>query len=358
MRLLPILLAALLAGCAGLRGDAVAPAWRVAVDAPPPAGLAAIARPLADGDVVVVGGQDGFAHLLRLADGRELRRVAVDGPVEAGAARIGGLWLVADEAGRVHAFDGRGRERWRLEERAPVAALACAREACALVTADGRVRAFDARGRTRWIWADPKGAGLIERVLAPPRLAGDRWLVALPSGDVAALDAADGHPLWRATVADNRGVVRISGLKALVGAPARTGDGWVVPVAGGRLHWLDGHGRTVRTRPPASRADVLARGGRLWVGGEDGALYLLDAASGRTRWKLPLGEAPIAGLAPGRGCTWAVNTAGLVACVDDAGHVRLRLRLPEPVAAPPAADGRGGVLVLDRTGGLARIAPR
>ncbi len=350
--------ALLLAGCAAWRPQGAALVWRVPADAPQPAGLGAVAAPAVHEKTVLVGGQDGFLHWIRLTDGHEFRRKALRGPVEVGPVYADGLWIVADEAGEVLALDTHAHVRWRVQERAPVVALRCAGRRCVLVTADGRVRALDTQGRTQWIWADPKGAGLMERVLAPPQWAQDHWLVALPSGDLAALRADEGTLLWRVQAADNRGVVRISELKALVGAFARLADDWVVPVAGGELLWLAPDGRIVRKRALAARANVLVQQKQVWVGAEDGALYLLDAASGRTLWKLKLDEAALVGLVPGADCTWAVSATGLVACVDEEGHVRARVRLPEPVAAPPVADGQGGVLVLDRTGGLARITQR
>ena len=351
---------ALLAGCASLSGDGAAVLWRVPVDAPVPAGLAPVARPCVADGLVVVGGQDGFVHWLRLADGHELRRRALGAPVEVGAVRTGSHWLVADESGRVHALDDAGRDRVILTEAAPVVGLACHADACLLVTADGRVRAFSAAGSTQWIWADPKGAGLITRILARPVFAAGRWIVALPSGDLVALDARNGLPLWRAPLADNRGVVRISELKALVGMPARAPSGvWFAPVAGGPLARIaDADGRIVQRRAIPARADVLVAEGRVWLGGEDGALYALDAATGRTIWRRALGRAPLVGLVPAREGVWAVDAKGGVALVDGSGKVRARLALPAGVVAPPAGDGGGGLVVLDRLGGLARIVAR
>jgi len=228
----------------------------------------------------------------------------------------------------------------------------------------------------RWRYAgmEAERASPAENVVVRgDRLYAVRWVSA--GGAVVAIDTAVGEPVWESPLARPGYLVvdggRVYCVTSGEGGPALvalgTADGrpawryragshgvalWLsppVPLAGGRVAWTVGPtvhvldaatGRSAWTRalPEGPLSAVVVAGEDLLVAGR-GALYGLDPASGRERWRTPYGAplAPTAAplLAVGGPRTYVAGAergiGGRLLCLDGRGRRLLwTRRVPRP----------------------------
>jgi outer membrane protein assembly factor BamB len=154
------------------------------------------------------------------------------------------------------------------------------------------------------------------------------------TGQVIALDAGDGHILWRyATAPVESSPLVVAGL-VVVGA--RDGFVYALDVRTGRVAWRFRTGAAVK-------GSAAAAGATIYIGSYDGHVYALVARTGRLRWRA----------GPGRGAFYATPavagrsvfiaaTDGAVYALDAAtGRRRWTRRLPSFVYSSAAvAAGR------------------
>lgn len=111
-----------------------------------------------------------------------------------------------------------------------------------------------------------------------PIVAGGRVFVATHGGNVYALDARDGHALWRFEAAG-----------PFLHAPAAAGDRIVAASADGNVYGLTAPRGTLAWRagpfPGGFSASPLINGGAVFVGSRGGEFVAIDLASGIVRWK-------------------------------------------------------------------------
>lgn len=215
-------------------------------------------------------------------------------------------------------------------------ALLATSDAVVTLSADGTVRCFAAEdGSRRWL------AMLDGGVTASAALASGRLIVPTSAG-VVALDVADGHEVWKVPAA--------YGCRA---APAVVGSRVFVALRNQSVMGLD-----VRTGEPrverklAPQGAVLADADLLVFGTEDGTFRSVDPDSGKDRWKIDLGGAPVMGptlAAPGVIVVMARDREIQALRVSD-GKTAWQKRLPALSPSESVAASAGRVFLTDTSG--------
>jgi outer membrane protein assembly factor BamB len=197
-----------------------------------------------------------------------------------------GTTYVGNTGGGAYAIDARGRQRWALQRGNAVWTTPA-------VGADGTTYwgsldlaafAVGPDGRERW------STGTGGYVVSSPALAADGRTVYVASfdGRLYALDAGTGAVRWSfatgahvysspALQEDARGRLRAIVIASTDGAVYGLGPD-------GRERWRFDTGEPIRSSPVLGRAPSGRGAHVVYVGGGDGRLYALDAATGRRRW--------------------------------------------------------------------------
>lgn len=296
-------------GAAGVRYGGVR--WRVATEGP------VRSTPAIAGGTVYVGSGDLGLYAIDLETGAVEWRTEAPGPVDASPAVTGGVVLAADRAGGFFAVDrASGETLWRVESGPPVPMP----------------------------WGGESG----DLYTASPAVAGGTAVFGGADGKVYAVDVVSGEVLWTHAT-DGR--VRAS--PAIVDGVVYTGgtDGsmYAIALADGRRIWrFDTRGRTLDSsdfgydrRTITSSPTVVD--GVVYFGSRDGALYAVDAATGRFRWRAPHDDTSwsIASPAVVDGVVLdASSDARFVRGVDaETGEERWRVDTPSIVWSSPVVAG-------------------
>lgn len=240
--LLAVAAAALLAGCSVMPQLSALPFLGGAADKPKPAELqpnpgllgvsqawtARIGRvelPLGvavNGNTLTLAASDGAVVALDAASGRELWRANAGAPVAAGVGSDGNTAAVITRQNDLVAFAG-GKELWRqkltaLSYTPPLVAGA----RVFVLAADRSVIAFD--GQTgRRLWTQQRQAEPLVLRHAGVLLAVGDTLVAGQGGRMAGLNPLNGSIRWEVAIATPRGINEIERLADLVGGASRVG---------------------------------------------------------------------------------------------------------------------------------------
>ncbi|MGV3570126.1 MAG: outer membrane protein assembly factor BamB [Ramlibacter sp.] len=176
-----------------------------------------------NGSTVTLASADGAVVALDGATGRELWRANAGAPIAAGAGSDGTTAAVITRNNDLVAFAG-GRELWR--QRLPALSYTPPLVAGARVfvlAADRSVAGFDGQtGRRLWT-QQRQGEPLVLRQAGVLLAVGDT-LVAGQGGRMAGLNPLNGTIRWEAPIATPRGINDIERLADLVGGVSRTGN--------------------------------------------------------------------------------------------------------------------------------------
>ncbi|MBL6697151.1 MAG: outer membrane protein assembly factor BamB [Proteobacteria bacterium] len=273
------------------------------------------------GDSILVGASEGLVMRLSADSGAEIWRATVSGEVLSAPQGDGRYVIAQTYDGKLMGFDYEtGETRWTYTSDVPVLTLRGTGTPMILGDnaiagfADGKVVAVNLRsGNVAWEArvAIPQGRSEIERIVdidGSMALQGSELYVASYQGRLAAIDTRSGRRLWQRNVSSVSGVgvgfgnVYVADDDGTVSAFLRNGQGvrWQnielgfrelsrpTPVNSyvavvdfeGYLHLLsqvDGEivGRT-KVDSSGARADMIARGNRLFVYANDGALKAYD----------------------------------------------------------------------------------
>jgi outer membrane protein assembly factor BamB len=269
------------------------------------------------GDLAIVGTPNGRVIALDSASGRELWRAAVSSEVLGPPAADWDVVVVQTLDGKISGLDAStGARRWMHDSSMPLLTL---RGSAPIVLTEGVAYAALANGRILAIKADngtvlwegrvanPQGQSDIERVVdieGRPLVIGATIYAVSYQGKLAALGLSNGRLLWSREassymgVAEGFGNLYVSGadgvltayeqnggavrwqndqlLRRQLSTPAAFSSYVAVGDFEGYVHFLsqvDGHlmGR-VRADSDGVRADMIARGNRLYVYDNDGGL--------------------------------------------------------------------------------------
>jgi len=375
LRLLLLMLAALVSGCAMLPsflgGRPERP--RPAELAPTPALLGIrqawsarvgeVRLPLStavSGNQLVVASSDGVVVALDASSGRDLWRVNVGAPVVAGVGTDGSVAAVVTQANELVALSS-GQPLWRqkLHVQSYTAPFVAGGRVF-VVGADRSVAAFDGKtGRRLWLQQRP-GEPLVLRQPGVLLAVGDT-LVAGQSGRLVGLNPLNGTVRWESAIATPRGTNDIERLVDLVGRVSRLGDvvcARAFQAAVGCVNAVTGS--AIWTRP-ANGAEGVHGDDRFLVGTEgDGRVVAWRRENGERAWVNDkfLYRALSAPLVVGRSVAFG-DGGGLVHFLsrDDGSIVNRMATDGSAIAAAPVIAG-STIVVVTRAGGVFGFVPQ
>lgn len=275
--------------------------WSTALEGRPPESAVESepASPVVDGDRIYVGfsGVQGLLVLDR-HDGRTLGVLPAQGSVaSAPVVSAERVWFT-DDAGYTWAYRRPAPGRFRTPEPlwshysgAPILSSPKVVDGVVYVANVGElVYALDAgTGDLRWRHAhrlDPTRGAALELFGAPSPVVQDGFVyVGFSDGFLAALARDTGEEQWRTSVGEGT-------YPDLIAAPLPVGDAVIAGGFSEPLVSVDPSTRAVRWRIEAGTAAPLALGGdRVWQGGADGILRGIDPRTGEVvvSWTSPVG---------------------------------------------------------------------
>lgn len=350
---------------------------------------AAVDGPLAvDGQRVLAAGVDGVVRAYDAATGVTDWDLALapelpahSRALHAGPAVVDGAAFVGHQYAFAAVTAKDGDTRWTaipstaefpsLTESTPAAS---ADRVVAAFGSDDGVLALDRiTGKQAWRYDD----AITTNLEAPLALAGDHAILATSAGTVVAVDVASGDEAWRTTLVPD-GFDYALWLRS---SPAIADDTIYVASQRGGLFALAADGTPAWSFAPTGAGPLrtehysatsgafstapVVTGDRIWIGGDDGVLRALDAATGAPLYALDLGAPILGGVVPALS---ADSSAGVLYVATWDGAVRaLVTSTPDPAGALPGGNAGCGchastapslVLVLAAAALVKRRRPR
>ena len=301
---------------------------------------------------------DGLTLALNAQTGALRWKTDTSGTGGTPAVAAGAIYL-APEDGSIRALDATtGKQRWSYTRAVGISAqsgydgYATVSGGVVYVTSDsGALFALDtATGKPRWVATWPSTS---DTLYAPPAVDGASVFVAAsgPDGGAYALDAATGKTIWKTShlmgfdarplVVNGVVVFASQGPNTLVALDEKTGaERWSVgsaginspPVASGDLIYVAGADAIIRAfhasdgspawtfqtggNAPspllATGAAMALDGGTLYASSQGGAVYALDATTGKQRWVVTTPSAMDAPPSVAGGAVFVTTEAGEV----------------------------------------------
>lgn len=183
-----------------------------------------------------------------------------------------------------------GSELWRVRLSSEILAAPAANADLAIFkTLDGQVIALDLEeGTEQWRFDDPVPI-LVLRGAARPTIVGNRVYVAFASGKVAALDVANGVPVWERRVAEPTGRSELERLVDITNNLIVEGGGVFAASFQGQVAVLDeDNGRPYWGKELSSYGMMASRQGTLFISDATGHVWAIDQRTGNSLWKQDL----------------------------------------------------------------------
>ena len=339
--------------------------WRTSIPTAGRRSARPVATPVVDNGLVYVYGNDASLSAHSLSNGGRAWSVSLRPEGEravpgGGVAAAGGRVFAATGYGTLQALDGAsGGVIWTTEIDTPLRSAPTVADGRVYVTdASNTIHAFSTSdGSELWSFdAIPENDGSLSGT--SPAVSGGTVIVPSITGQIIALNAANGEPRWADNLVRGNRNVAGSSITDVAGRPA---------IDGGTVYAVGTGGRMVASR--------LSDGERLWsqdisglhqpivsgntvfvVDTQDRALAL-DKASGAPRWivQLPSERQAWAGPLLAGNRLWVGSTDGALLALDPAtGQTVETQDLREAVYTSPIAAG-GRIIVLGGRGTLAAL---
>lgn len=311
------------------------------------------------GDRIVVGDSRGNVIALSGA-GRELWRRQLDGRISAGGTIAGDRVYVGNDAGFVTALSlSQGQVLWRSALSSEVITRVLpAGDRLLVQTNDGKLWSLSAKdGAQQWSYSATIPS-LSLRGAATPLADQDTVYAAFSSGELAALDARDGHLLWQVPVATPRGRTELERLVDADATPVLMDDSIIAGTYQGKLGAFNrSSGAESWSRDMSVFNPLLLANDRLYLTDAQDVLYAIDPRTGATLWRNDQMQ--------GRGVTGPALVQGTLLVGDRAGYLfafdpesgrrigQARIAATGLQSAPVAFGD--GALALSREGSLYRL---
>lgn len=303
-------------------------AWSLSVGA-----SAAPLTPAVLGNQLWVGSTDGSVVALDAAAGRELWRAQAGAPLAAGVGSDGNTVAVVTVANELVAMEA-GRVVWRARLGVGVFTppLVAGRRVFVL-GADRSLRAFDAANGAR-LWQQNRPGDALTLRQAGLLMAQGDTLVAGQQGRLAGFDPNSGALRWDSVIASPRGTNEIERLVELVAGVSRQGNQLCVRAFQAAVGCVD----TTRGTTVWSRAAAGSTG----VAGDDNLLFGTEATGRVLAWQRASGEpAWNSDRFLHRGLTAPVVVGRSVVFGDATGFVHMLARQDGAVLNRLSTDGSG-----------------
>ena len=277
------------------------------------------------------------------------------------AARDGQA-VVGTREGRLVAVDAEsGATRWQTRVSSEVMTVPRVGAGMVFVrTADDFLWALRAAdGGTRWSF-NVEGRSLALRGGSRPAFDNGRVYAGFSTGELVALESADGQPAWRETIASPSGRTELERMVDVDAAP-RVVEGMIIAAAyhGSVVALNAKDGQQLWQRKFSVYNDPAVSGDRVFLTTAEGEVIALERSNGGTLWTQkalrdagalsdPVLTERAVVVADGHGrVTWFHRDTGKLLGQMEAG--------PSPVHGPPLPLGQGALLVLSDEGTLSRV---
>lgn len=240
------------------------------------------------GDVVYAGGHDGKLVALSRSGGKTLWENKGDDRYSGGPAVGEGTLVVGTLDGQVIAYNpDNGSERWRAKVSSEVISTPAIARGLAVVRCnDGRVFAYSITdGSRRWVY-DRGLPSLTLRGNGRPVITGDRVFLGYDSGVVVALKLLDGAQIWEQTVAEGEGRNELDRMVDIDGEIVASDSEVYAASFNGQVVALDaGSGRPLWNRDMSVFSGLALAGDRLLVSDKAATVWALDRRTGASMWR-------------------------------------------------------------------------
>jgi outer membrane protein assembly factor BamB len=243
--------------------------------------------PAAGDKVVYTAAANGTLNALAEQGGREVSRIEVKSRITAGVGAADDTVVVADQEGKILAFDGAGRALWKTPVEGEVLAPPLVVQSSVIVrTADGRLLALNrADGKRKWVFTR-QAPVLTLRTAASVAVNRGVIYAGFPGGKVVAVELESGRPVWEAAISLPRGSTELERVADVAGVPVVEESRVCAAVYQGRTGCVETlSGNTLWTRDISSADGVAVDAKHLYVADTEGNVYALDKSSGTTVWK-------------------------------------------------------------------------
>jgi outer membrane protein assembly factor BamB len=264
--------------------------WRVQLPGPRLAAAThtELGTPVIHGDHIYLGSAaDDALLVLHREDGRLVRRLPTEAPVQSAPVIHEGVLYFSDGAGTTWCYSLEGGEAlWSHDGGAPILSSPRVHEDLLLVAnlADAVVALDRSSGELLWRHAqklDTGRASELQLYGAPqPMVHGDQVLAGFSDGTFAGLDLETGALRWQRRVGEGT-------YPDLIAAPIQAGSQIILAAYSEPLVGLDPETRNIRWRLEVGGAHPAAvdeSSSRIYHGGVDGILRALVADSGSELW--------------------------------------------------------------------------
>ncbi len=326
--------------------------WGTDVDHRRPLSPYSFAQPVQAGDLIVLAGQDAYAHIYNM-QGSELRRVSLHAAGESGGlAMSADLVVLSDVQGVLYGIDPqKGSILWQWEMPSTMFGHPVrVGDDMLLQTADNSIYRISAKGEKVWSFSGTR-AGLSMNFGPSPLLAGDTCYIVMTNGDAVALRSDNGDLLWRRQLLLDNDAVVLSELKTPLADPVLIGDVLIASFYQGDLIGISARdGQQLWQRGMSLKSAPVVQAGRLFAASGDSVLEL-DPVNGATLWKRKLNAGELVGPAVEQGRLYVADDRGAVFTLSLDGRVTGETHLPGRIDHAPLTVS-GGVLLRNNLGGL------
>ncbi|MDB5886872.1 MAG: Pyrrolo-quinoline quinone [Polaromonas sp.] len=312
------------------------------------------------GNTVAVAGDTGTVALLDAQTGRDIWRLDLKAPIAAGVGSDGKVLAVVTKDNEVVAMQA-GRELWRQKLNAQAfTAPFVAGERVFVLAADRSVNAFD--GQTgRKLWTQQRSSEpLVLRQSGVMLAVGDTLVVGL-AGRLAGMNPLNGSIQWEAPIATPRGINDIERLVDLVGSTSRVGDTVCARAFQASIGCVSTVRGSLLWAKPANGLQGIQGDDRLLFGTEaDGTVIALKRTDGERVWSSERLRY--------RGLTGPLVAGRSVVIGDATGFVHLLSREDgtllnrlttdgSAIAADPVLAAGNSLVAVTRNGGIYGFQP-
>ena len=265
-----------------------------------------------------------------------------------GLAVDSGRLYAATGYGNVVALDPQtGKKLWEKQLEAPVRASPTAvGDKVFIVTLDGRFFCLaGADGGELWsVRGLPQQASLINN--ASPAVDGQIVVVPYPSGDLMALNVADGSSAWSESLSRTRTTSQLTSMSDAARPVIDQGTVFAIGHAGRMVATQAATGERVWSLNVPGTQPPWVAGDSVFVVDTGGQLMAISRKDGKTQWTMKLPDTAWSGPTLAGGTLWLASAKGALVGVDAAtGRITTQKDIGSPVyIAPVVAQGRMYIL--------------